>query len=84
MARAQQSKRDRGRAHEGLPPKQEPKYGFCPDCQRPIHNRGAHAEACDGQPILRCESRAPAGGSFGIWKQCVRPWGHEGGCIYFG
>ena len=82
MARAQQSKRDRGRQHVGLPPKLEPKYGFCPDCQRPIHNRGAHAEACDGKPILRCESYTYSAGAFGIRKQCMRPWGHEGGCIY--
>jgi hypothetical protein len=27
----------------------EPKYGFCPDCGEPVHNRGAHAEACPGR-----------------------------------
>ena len=59
-----------------------PTYGYCPDCQRPIWNKGAHAEACDGQPIQRCEARTRAGGAFGILKQCLRPWGHQGGHIY--
>lgn len=55
-----------------------PKYGYCPDCKEPIHNRGAHAEACTGAPRRRlCGTR--------LWQQgntylnCQRPAGHEGG-----
>ena len=36
----------------------EPKYGYCPQCFRPVHNRGAHAEACPGPMVLagfQCE-----------------------------
>ena len=98
MSRPQHSKRDRGRQHEGLPPRLEPpKYGYCDDCGQAIHNVGAHAEACTGKtyppgpvvgygegsgPPIRCESRAPGYGYSGVWRYCLRPWGHEGGHIY--
>lgn len=26
----------------------EPKHGYCPLCREPVHNKGAHAEACRG------------------------------------
>jgi hypothetical protein len=82
-SRPQQSKRDRGRQHEGLPPRlQPPKYGYCPDCSQPIHNRGAHAEACTGiHAARRCEARVPGYGH-GVYRYCVRQWNHEGGHIY--
>lgn len=58
----------------------EPKYGFCPDCSQPIHNRGAHAEACSGPPRV-CQARRPSG--FNAWTYCTLPVGHEGPCRYF-
>lgn len=79
MSKPQFSKRERGRKNAGPRP---PTYGYCSQCGDPIYNKGAHAEACTGQPHLRCESYTYSAGAFGIRKQCVRPWSHSGGHIY--
>lgn len=59
----------------------EPKYGYCVDCGEAVHNRGAHAEACRGPMPKRCQARVQGYGH-GVYRQCVRPWNHEGGCIF--
>ena len=59
MSRAQHSKRDRGRQPMwASPPSWSRSTGSAPT-SAPIHNRGLHAEACDGRPV-RCRS-LPAG-----------------------
>jgi hypothetical protein len=78
MSKPQFSKRERARKQHH----REPTYGYCPDCQRPIWNKGAHAEECDGIPLQRCEAYTYSAGAFGVKKQCVRAWAHEGGHIY--
>ena len=81
MARPQQPKRKRMPLREKMAAL-EPRYGYCPECHQPIHNRGAHAEACPGPgKRTRCEARVPGYGH-GVYTYCVRPWGHEGGHIY--
>lgn len=60
----------------------EPKHGYCPDCREPIHNVGAHAEACTGpRPLFRlCGTRKWQQGN--TYVTCQRPAGHEGGHVY--
>jgi hypothetical protein len=53
-----------------------PKYGYCSACGLPIHNRGAHAEACIGR-WRRCQALVPGYGH-GIRHQCNLTAGHEG------
>jgi hypothetical protein len=79
MSKPQFSKRDRVRKNQRIG---APTYGYCEQCGDPIWNKGAHAEACTGIPRLRCEAYQYGYGSFSTRKQCVRPWGHEGGHIY--
>ncbi len=83
MSRQQQSKRDRGRASVGLPPKPEPTYGYCPDCGAGIWNRGAPHEACPGRILKRaepCPHMVVRAGAFNVRVPCSRPRGHEGVC----
>ena len=78
MSKPQFSKRDRGKKRANLPPT----HGYCESCGDPVWNKGAHAEACTGIPRLRCEAYSLRLRVVLTRKQCVRPWGHEGGHIY--
>ena len=56
----------------------EPKYGYCGACGEPVHNKGAHAEACTGTTVrFACRVLVPGGG-FGTRYECSLPVGHPG------
>jgi hypothetical protein len=70
-----------------------PKHGFCRLCGEPVHNIGAHGEACRGRPVRVSPDTARAieagyeppkrcqariRGRGGAWILCTRYWAHPG------
>jgi hypothetical protein len=73
MSRQQHSKRDRGRQHVGLPPKQTAQRHTCHECGEDYWNTGAHMERCPGRPVRE---------DFTGWYSCGCPghgWVKTGG-----